>query len=881
MISGLAFAQFSGGQGTAASPYQVANVTDLNNVRNYLLSYFIQTADIDLTGNTNWEPIAGGGTAFLFTGNYNGNGKIISNLTITRSGSANVGLFGHLGQGTATDPAVIRNVHLVNVNVSGARGTGSLVGRVTGNIYTLIEACSATGETGKRNVTGDAATGGLVGSNNSVTETPGGANNPIISKCYADIDVLYSGVEAISPLGAEKYGGLAGCNQKGTILDSYARGSVTANKTSTWAVYNVGGLAGCIIYRGVVERSYSTGLVSGTGATSIGGLVGNNSVSGGGNVGTSVNSYWDMQTSGQSTSAVGTGRTTAEMKTQAQFTGFDFTNIWQISPGVNDGYPTLKSVPATTYITWTGNSSNDWTIAENWNLNRTPANHDIVVIPEGCPFYPVVSTALSTIYLPKGISIRTGGNLTINPGGSMTIPSIFLNNEGITGLVINSDASGTGSLIHNSGNLNATVKRYLARYNFVHDQMFHFISSPVAAQAIRQEFVTNTPTPGHDFYKFNEPTNTWINTKTSTDTWNSSFEDNFAIGKGYLVAYPSDVTKNFTGTLNSAEAVLFCTNTAIPGGNGWNLLGNPFPSAIDWTQVTLGNGMDNALYYYDNASANYLYYIHYDGTTIGSGQRYIPAMQGFMVHAKTTGTKTVTLPLTARTHSGQNVFYKSTQTVPGSLSLKVAANGHEDEAFIYFNQNATTAFDGNYDAYKLRSYSDQVPMIYTQGSDGTDLAINGLQELSESTEIHVYLEAATNGPHTITANLLGLPDATVYLMDMQLNKIQSLSVEPVYAFNASIGDQANRFKLFFGSVGIDNPTTGEAVQVYANNGLVYLNGVAAGAGVNITDITGRVVKQARTAGDSLTTVNVSNLPHGMYIVTINAGKEILSRKIIL
>jgi hypothetical protein len=469
--------------------------------------------------------------------------------------------------------------------------------------------------------------------------------------------------------------------------------------------------------------------------------------------------------------------------------------------------------------------------------------------------------------------------------GKLTVTGTLANAAGNAGLVIKSTATGTGSLIHSTAGVNATVERYLVGYNAVDDQMFHFISSPVAGQAIREEFVTNTPTSGHDFYKFDEVINTWVNTKDGDGSWNSAFESNFGVGKGYLVAYPSDVTKEFTGTLNASEAVLTCTNTAPPaGGSGWNLLGNPFPSAIDWAQVSLGDGIDNALYYYDNAAQNYRYYlapVSGDETSLGSGQQYIPAMQGFMVHAKTTGTKTVSLPLAARTHSGQDVFYKSTQTVPGSLSLKVAANGYEDEAFIHFNQNATTAFDGSFDAYKLRSYSDKVPMIYTKGSDGSELSINGLPELDGATVIPVFFNTAVNGAYELTANLAGLPGATVYLQDLGLNKTQNLSVNPVYSFTATSNDPANRFNLTFGSVGIDNPTTGEAVQVYAHSGLVYMNGVAAGTEVTISDITGRVVKQVRASGNGLTTLNVSNLPHGMYIVTMNSGKELQSRKIIL
>jgi hypothetical protein len=76
---------------------------------------------------------------------------------------------------------------------------------------------------------------------------------------------------------------------------------------------------------------------------------------------------------------------------------------------------------------------------------------------------------------------------------------------------------------------------------------WHYLSSPVASQAIQPEFVPNPPTTNEDFYKWDENTNKWINSKDASGNWNSSFESTFTVGKGYLVAYVSDVTKTFDG----------------------------------------------------------------------------------------------------------------------------------------------------------------------------------------------------------------------------------------------------------------------------------------------------------------------------------------------
>jgi len=182
-----------------------------------------------------------------FEGNYDGQGYTISNLFINRPAQQNVGLFSHLGYDG--DGVEILDVGLLDVDIKGARGTGSLVGRVTGEESTLIELCYARNGT----VVGDGATGGLVGSNNSWKDKGSAATHqPIISKCYTHIDVSWS---RATGSGADKIGGLVGCNQKGRTRYSYSLGSVTVDndlQVGTIVPERIGGLAGCTIYVGKI-----------------------------------------------------------------------------------------------------------------------------------------------------------------------------------------------------------------------------------------------------------------------------------------------------------------------------------------------------------------------------------------------------------------------------------------------------------------------------------------------------------------------------------------------------------------------------------------------------------------------------------------------------
>ena len=118
-----------------------------------------------------------------------------------------------------------------------------------------------------------------------------------------------------SVTGNSSVGGLVGWNQD-TVSNSYSTGSVTSNE-------DVGGLVG-VNFMGTVTNSYSSGSV--TGNSLVGGLVG---VNWGGTV---SNSFWDIQTSGQATSAGGTGKTTAEMQDIATFLGAAW-DICTVAPG--------------------------------------------------------------------------------------------------------------------------------------------------------------------------------------------------------------------------------------------------------------------------------------------------------------------------------------------------------------------------------------------------------------------------------------------------------------------------------------------------------------------------------------------------------------------
>jgi type II secretion system protein G len=214
--------------------YTPGELASIGNDPKYPLNgNYIVMKDLDLSGYSNWNPIGnyGADSESKFTGTFNGNNYVISNLKISRPDTNHQGLFGR------ADGGKIENLGLENVDVTGNYYTGGLVGYNNGTITD----CYATGR-----VTGNnSSTGGLVGYNNGT-----------ITNCYATGSVT----------GYNEYtGGLVGYNN-GTLTNCYATGEVTGNKST-------GGLVGWNY--GAIENCYTTGKVSGSGDY-IGGLVGLN-----------------------------------------------------------------------------------------------------------------------------------------------------------------------------------------------------------------------------------------------------------------------------------------------------------------------------------------------------------------------------------------------------------------------------------------------------------------------------------------------------------------------------------------------------------------------------------------------------------------------------
>lgn len=346
---------FFEGAGTTQDPFRIYTIHDLQSMRYNLSQSFQLMNDIDASETIGWfsgfgfEPI--GNDSNRFTGSLDGNGNTISNLFISRSSESEVGLFGFIQNSN------INNLFLY-VNVVGDYLIGGLVGRsFTSNIsnikiYSDVFAySSSSGASDAGGLIGDMRGGNLanisVVSNVSASGRDIGGVIGYIGSTMNSITRV-SGIVNVTqrhPTEGEIGGLLGGISESGSntlINNTYIRGTIIGTGNSA-SYPGIGGLVGGIrnTNNHIIHNSYSTALVTQTGTGPIGGLIGNNAYIGGTNI---HNSFWDNETSEQSTSAGGTGLLTINMTNQSTFTdaGWDFDNTWEMVLKQNEDYPVLQ-----------------------------------------------------------------------------------------------------------------------------------------------------------------------------------------------------------------------------------------------------------------------------------------------------------------------------------------------------------------------------------------------------------------------------------------------------------------------------------------------------------------------------------------------------------
>jgi hypothetical protein len=522
----------------------------------------------------------------------------------------------------------------------------------------------------------------------------------------------------------------------------------------------------------------------------------------------------------------------------------------------------VKMIPGFHGTVWRG-SATIWGTAGNWD-NEAPTATSNAIIPGGLSNYPEVDNSNPSPGLCNNLTINSGAVLTIRVDRALTVNGTITNNAGNSGIVIGSSEGGNGSLI-SSSTADATVQRQIDAYTGAGDG-WHTISSPVNTMTVAgSDFA---PGDNDDLFSWDEGNCLWKNYK--------SHAFDFVNGQGYLVAYENDVTNNFTGTLNVADISL--TNLSkCELGNGWHLLGNPFPSAIKWNDGNWNmTNIGGIAKVYDEEAGNY-HDINADGT--------IPSTNAFFVQVSD-ASNAITIPAAAKVHSATN-NYKNTKTGGLYESLMLTISNEENTFYdvtrVAFSADAENTFDWNYDSHKIFG-QNVAPQLWTV-IDGEEFSTNTLPYVAEKIILPLNFKAGVSSIYHINAEGLEtfFNSSDVFLEDKKLETMINLRDQSMYSFTAQTDDAVDRFHLhFYGVNSIPNIENSNTPVIYAfNNTVNVLFKKSAKKNIKIVVINTmgqKVYSTSFTAGEHSFKLNETT---GVYIVQVTYAKSVYSQKVFI
>ncbi|WP_299098265.1 T9SS type A sorting domain-containing protein [uncultured Winogradskyella sp.] len=531
----------------------------------------------------------------------------------------------------------------------------------------------------------------------------------------------------------------------------------------------------------------------------------------------------------------------------------------------------------------------DWENGSSWIGGVVPTATDNVIIQGNIQINTDVVVndfAIIEVGATERVKVEAGHSLTIN-GDAITKNNLFAY----------STSTSFASLIFN-GTVNGDI-RYYRYVNGVSDGN-DLISSPVdqnfstLANNNSAELVSNTAP--NENQKLFGPFN---NVNGVYENWVTTDGEIITPGEGYRAGTINGSTIYFKGTVPDspvANVPVTLTDGGDPTYGPWNLIGNPYPSYLDfgvfWTEnesvLNGGSGAYKAIYGYDADDSDGSNYTIWNAINTTSDK--ITPSQGFYVRTVSGGTVTFTPAM--RTHGTSEDFIAGRSStlnpVLSELFLSNGANNYNTK--IYFAENQTRGLDPGYDAGTFTNSTSGIYTNLVENHAGVEFAIQVLP-YDDFNDIIVPLGVNSESGTQLTIGLntetTTIPsNINVYLEDNATNTWTLLNNSD-YVFTPS--DELNgtgRFYIHYSTNALsvdDNLLNG--LQIYSNQSsktLVIKGQLNSETSAVLYDMQGRLVFQnILNASDTTNTINVGSLKTGVYIVELINDTQNRTQKIII
>lgn len=507
--------------------------------------------------------------------------------------------------------------------------------------------------------------------------------------------------------------------------------------------------------------------------------------------------------------------------------------------------------------TWSG--TNNWSNAANWTYLPLAATE--VVVSSG-------ELTINQNATVQSITIQPGAKVTLNSGKVLTITGNFsLQSNALNGTGTFVDKGGTVSVSGTS-----SIQQYLdAPRNW-------YLSSPISNALAPSGFV---------YYKWNEP----------TEDWSALSIGNPIVAKtGYVIQPSGAATITFSGTSfnTGSQQTNGLTRTTDTTDPGYHLVGNPYPSYIDWEAAsTTKTNLSSTIWYRTNKSLVYYFetynaagHIGTNASGNGTVTRYIPPMQSFWVKVES-GTGSLGFTNAGRSHeSGTNRLKAPSVKNENQKILRIqVSNGQNmDETILYADDNASNNFD-TYDSQKKTNRNKSVPEIYSL-QENEKLVINGLNSFQP---LKIYPLGFTTGEtNEFSLQVTELSnfdsDTRICLRDeLEKTEFDLTSFLP-YHFSSNKITDSDRFSIIFksasGTTDFKYKPAERNVYSYTNaqQQLVvnYSSSFSSAVELKVYNTQGQKIISKELLTNT-TTLDTKFIP-GVYLISVSeAGKSVTSK----
>ena len=561
---------------------------------------------------------------------------------------------------------------------------------------------------------------------------------------------------------------------------------------------------------------------------------------------------------------------------------------------------------------WTGSVSSDWNDPANWN-NGIPGICSLVTLADASPYQPHITGEAECFHL----TVSNGFVTYIDPAGSLTLNGDLMNSGQ---LIIGSTIASSGSLIVNGTSTgNITYNRQL-KPGSDEGSDWHLAAPPVATNSDANTGKVST------VYEWSETAGTWTSTGiTST-----------LPGHGYNIRQEeaSDGTISFTGPIVTndltveasspyADAIApdesYFDRTYVagrslenPGGKGWNLLGNPYPSAINASAFIGANYSATrslsqfdpnyvALYLFDGTERRYYYLANSTGWPSGEAlsETHVQAGQGFFVLAMNDNAE-FQFTRAMQEHSTGTAMLKSSGTEAQSLKsgdtddrwpglqLKATHATGEVLTTVVYNGAMTTGVDPGYDVGLFKSGQDiELYTALAVNDNGVNYTRQALPVSGADTlVIPVGVDFKDGGEVTFSAETVPVDGRRFWLEDRVAESFTDLSLKSYTVTLPADSYGTGRFFIIASTntpTDINRPEAPEGdLRIWISGDRLVIQGeIGDGSVCGLFDLQGRKLLEQRLADGGMNIVELPVGLHGVVLVRVIDGTVVITRKLVI